>query len=182
MQSIDLVFVNQLNSYASTSIIFRYTTIFFAEYSQYVLALIVLYLALSSQKWLKVSIIAVLSAVVARLGIKQLVLLFIHRARPFVSHPEIHPLINSPISENLQSFPSGHAIFFFALAMVIYFNNKKWGIFFFVSAILMGIARIAVGVHYPTDILGGAVLGIICGWLTYKYISSLLGIKNTLEN
>ena len=170
MQSIDLVFVNQLNSYASNFTIFRYTTIFFAEYLQYVLALLILYLALSSQKWLKVSIIAVISAVVARWGVKQLLLLFIHRARPFVSHPEIHPLISSPISENLQSFPSGHAIFFFALATVIYSNDKRWGIFFFVSAILMGISRVAVGVHYPTDILGGAILGVLTG-LTLLFIS-----------
>ena len=170
MQSIDLEFVNQLNSYASSSTIFKYTTIFFADYSQYTLALLVVYLAFSSQKWLKVSIIAVLSAVVARWGVKQLLLLFIHRARPFVINQNIHPLISSPVSENYQSFPSGHAVFFFALATVIYSNDKRWGIFFLVSAMLMGIARVAVGVHYPTDILGGVILGIFTG-ITFLLIS-----------
>ena len=161
MQSIDLEFVNQLNSYASSSTIFKYTTIFFADYSQYTLALLVVYLAFSSQKWLKVSIIAVISAVVARWGVKQLLLLFIHRARPFVINQNIHPLISSPVSENYQSFPSGHAVFFFALATVIYSNDKRWGIFFLVSAMLMGIARVAVGVHYPIDIIGGILLGVV---------------------
>ena len=170
MQSIDLEFVNQLNSYASSSTIFKYTTIFFADYSQYTLALLVVYLAFSSQKWLKVSIIAVISAVVARWGVKQLLLLFIHRARPFVINQNIHPLISSPVSENYQSFPSGHAVFFFALATVIYSNDKRWGIFFLVSAMLMGIARVAVGVHYPTDILGGVILGIFTG-ITFLLIS-----------
>ena len=173
MQSLDLTLINQLNSYASNSTIFSYTSIFFSEYSQYVLALLVLCLALSSSKWLKVSLLAVLSAVIARWGVKELLLLFIHRARPFVTFPNIHSTIDSPISENFQSFPSGHAIFFFALATVIYSHNKKWGIFFFTSAILMGIARVAVGVHYPTDILGGGILGIITSMFLLLLVKKL---------
>lgn len=174
MQSIDLVLVSQLNGYANSFNFFRYIAIFFAEYSQYVLALLVLSLALSSQKWLKTIILAVVSAIVARWGVKELLLLFIHRARPFVEHTDIRSLIDSPASENLQSFPSGHAIFFFALATVIYSNDKKWGIFFFISALLMGISRVVVGVHYPTDILGGAILGVTTGVCTLFLVKQLV--------
>ncbi|MBU6414904.1 phosphatase PAP2 family protein, partial [Patescibacteria group bacterium] len=43
--------------------------------------------------------------------------------------------------------------------------NKKWGIWFFAAAILMDVSRIVAGVHFPSDILGGAMLGIAVGYL-----------------
>jgi undecaprenyl-diphosphatase len=74
------------------------------------------------------------------------------------------------IAENadFKSFPSGHAAIFFAIATAVYLYNKKLGIWFFVVAILMGMARIFVGVHWPSDILGGAVIGIISGIIVGK--------------
>jgi len=85
----------------------------------------------------------------------------------------VHKLISVSRAENFQSFPSGHAIFFFALSAVAYSFNKKLGIFFLICSIIMGIARIFVGVHWPSDILGGAVLGIMVG-----AVISRLYIKN----
>jgi undecaprenyl-diphosphatase len=60
--------------------------------------------------------------------------------------------------------------------MAVYFYNKKISIWFFVAAFLIGLARVFTGVHYPLDILGGAVIGIFVGWLTlviYKKIEIL---------
>jgi undecaprenyl-diphosphatase len=51
------------------------------------------------------------------------------------------------------------------MATAIYLCNKKWGIWFVIAAILMNISRIVAGVHYPSDILGGAVVGIMVGYL-----------------
>ena len=62
-------------------------------------------------------------------------------------------------AETGYAFPSGHATFFAALAMYIFFLNKKAGYVFMISALLVGLARIAAGVHFPVDILGGFVLG-----------------------
>jgi undecaprenyl-diphosphatase len=59
------------------------------------------------------------------------------------------------------SFPSGHIAFLFALAIAVYFFNKKWGLVFFILSLLVGLARIFVGIHYPLDILGGIVIGIV---------------------
>jgi len=52
-------------------------------------------------------------------------------------------------------------VFFFTLAMVVFYRNRKWGTWFFIWALINGIARIYVGVHWPLDILGGALIGIL---------------------
>jgi undecaprenyl-diphosphatase len=91
------------------------------------------------------------------------------RPRPFVALPDIHPLIATLPSENLQSFPSGHALFFFAIATVLFCFNKRVGVLAFIAAAVMAIARVYVGVHWPSDILGGAVIGMLTGWLAYAW-------------
>ena len=73
------------------------------------------------------------------------------------------------VAENHCSFPSGHAAFFFALAMAVYFYNKKWGTWFFATAILITVARVIAGVHYPPDILGGAVIGIMVAYIVFYF-------------
>jgi undecaprenyl-diphosphatase len=170
MQSLDLALVNQLNNYANGSSMSGYTAIFFADYFQYVLGCILIGLFFSSRAWLKTVILAMISASVARLGVKTIILFFIQRARPFTATQDIHVLINTSFSEQYQSFPSGHALIFFAIAFTAYLHDKKWGLFFLVSAILMGIARVAVGVHYPSDIVAGAIIGILSATATV-YIS-----------
>ena len=57
--------------------------------------------------------------------------------------------------------------------MAIYFYNKKWGIVFFVAAILMALARIVAGVHYPLDILGGAAVGILSAYAVFYFAKKI---------
>jgi undecaprenyl-diphosphatase len=61
------------------------------------------------------------------------------------------------------SFPSTHAVNNFAGALVIafFFPRVKW--WFFGFAALIAFSRIYVGVHYPSDVIGGAILGLLCG-------------------
>jgi|SRR3989344_7594242 len=98
------------------------------------------------------------SAIIARFGFVSLMRYFFYSPRPFLVLDNINQLMNH---ESESSFPSGHAAFYFALMMGICFYNKKAGWIYFVLAGLMGFARVFVGVHWPLDILAGAVLGII---------------------
>ena len=58
-----------------------------------------------------------------------------------------------------SSFPSGHATFFMGLAVALFFIDKKIGYLFMFFALIIGLARIIAGAHFPVDILGGFILG-----------------------
>ena len=67
-----------------------------------------------------------------------------------------------------NSFPSGHTAFFSALAVSLTFFHKKLGALYLVGALLIGLARIAGGVHFPIDILAGYALGGVVAWAVFK--------------
>lgn len=156
------------NNFAGKSRIFDTITIFLASYFQLFLIagfLLVLYFSIySKREKLYLFWTTALSIVVARGVITEIIRFFYHRPRPFLAH-QLHQLISKNVST--WSFPSGHSAFFFAAATAIYLQNKKWGVWFFISAILMNISRIIAGVHYPSDILGGMVMGIAVGYSVF---------------
>jgi len=60
-----------------------------------------------------------------------------------------------------RSFPSSHAVNNFAVATLFVMYYRRWGWAFFTWASLVALSRVAIGVHYPSDILGGALIGVI---------------------
>ncbi len=110
-------------------------------------------------------LIPLASSIIARLGATEIIRFFYHRPRPFFVQ-DIAPLIE----KNSYSFPSGHAAFIFAFAAAVFMHNRKWGAIFFAGGIITGIARIIAGIHYPSDILGGAAIGLIIGFAVHKFL------------
>lgn len=105
--------------------------------------------------------IVILAPVIARLGVVEIIRFLYHRPRPYVTHA-VHQLV----SDTAWSFPSGHATFFFALATMVYLRNAKLGWLLFFAALIISLGRVAAGIHYPSDILGGAIVGIGIAILT----------------
>jgi undecaprenyl-diphosphatase len=68
--------------------------------------------------------------------------------------------------EGAGSFPSDHAVLFFALATGIFFASRRagWLVFIYVSVVIC-LPRLYLGLHYPTDILAGAAIGVLLAWL-----------------
>lgn len=78
--------------------------------------------------------------------------------RPFVINESINPLF---ILGGNDSFPSGHATFFAALATFVYFRYRPFFWVFCISAILISLSRVISGVHHMEDVLFGLILGSI---------------------
>jgi undecaprenyl-diphosphatase len=139
--------------------------VFFAKYLAYLMLFVLLVMVVGNfKKYSKTALLALTAGIFSEVFV-QLIRLIWHRPRPFVGH-KVNLLLHHSLS---GSFPSGHAAFFFALSAVIYFYNKGLGYLFFILSALMGIARVFTGVHWLSDILGGAALGIASGFVCYKY-------------
>ncbi len=98
-------------------------------------------------------------------GITAILKRVIHHARPFEGKDGITPLFQHSGGD---SFPSGHATAFAAIATIIYFHNKTAGIFFWIAAILISVSRVVAGVHYPIDIAAGICIGAGVGVIMNK--------------
>ena len=66
------------------------------------------------------------------------------------------------VQDGWSSFPSDHAVFYCALAVAILFCSRAIGLFLFAHALLVAcLPRIYLGLHYPSDIVGGAIVGVV---------------------
>lgn len=90
--------------------------------------------------------------------------------RPFALIRDVVPLI----PESGFAFPSGHAAFFGAIALIVYKFDKKFGIAFIIAALLIGIARVVAGVHFPIDIVAGYILAAVVAHFADKHITRKL--------
>lgn len=98
------------------------------------------------------------------------------RVRPFNADPTLDNLVH----EDSWSFPSGHTSASFAAALSLICYHKKEGIAAVVLATLIGLSRIYICVHYPTDVLGGVVVGALSAFLSVlviKFVSEKMGAK-----
>ncbi len=84
--------------------------------------------------------------------------------------PEGHPVRTIFPAETKYSFPSEHATIFAALGIAGYFVNHIFGIILLFIAILIGIGRAGVGVHYKRDIVAGWALGVIIALVFIHFI------------
>lgn len=94
--------------------------------------------------------------------------------RPFVAMTEVVPLFPQDPD---GAFPSGHATFFSALAMMMWFYHKSIAVGLVVIAIVIGFGRVISGVHFPIDILGGYILGTLISIISYFVINWFLKKK-----
>lgn len=163
----------KLNSFAHKSKFGDFLIMFFGSYIAYPLAvafpLYLFFLETGAKEVMILSASALSAGLIARFAFGSVIRFFHPVPRPFVNH-RLQPLTNlkSP------SFPSGHALFFFALSAFVFFFNPFFGIISFVATIAIATARVMAGVHYPSDMLAGCLLGIVSAYLSYAYVLPLL--------
>ncbi len=98
---------------------------------------------------------------------------FFMRLRPS-QEPTLQGLVHivNDYKGGLYGFASSHAANTFATALFVWLlfrKTYKWMVFIFVWAVLMTYTRIYLGVHYPGDILVGAIVGLLCGWAGFEF-------------
>lgn len=120
-----------------------------------------------SKKYRKIGFIALLALILSTILGEGILKHLVKRIRPSANIPAGNLLIAKPLS---YSFPSGHATSSFSVAGVLAKYFKKYAIEFFSLASLISFSRLYLYVHYPTDVLAGIVLGLICsGIIIYVF-------------
>lgn len=114
---------------------------------------------------------ALLSLVFGALITNLLLKNMVARIRPYDLYESVHPLIAHPRD---WSFPSGHTCASFASALIyLRMLPKKYGVPLLVLAGLIACSRLYLGVHYPTDVLGGILAAVLASWMacrTMEYV------------
>lgn len=100
--------------------------------------------------------VAAAFATALALAVAHFVSTAVDRARPFVDHPHVHLLISHGKD---AGFPSDHATGSFAIGVALLLRHRPAGIVALVLGVAIAVARVVVGAHYPTDVLGGAAIG-----------------------
>lgn len=128
--------------------------------------------------WIAMAAALMFSRKTRRCGILMLVSMFlcllfgngllknlIARERPCWIDPSVPLLIANPWD---YSFPSGHTMHAFTAAVVIFLHNRRAGLLVIAMAAVMAFSRMYLFVHFPTDILGGAIVGILAAMLVCR--------------
>lgn len=173
-----------LNSFAGKNEFFDGVVIFSAEWLPWILVFgLVVFLFVHSHKrvmslsdifssWklrIKELAMIIFSAFFA-LVLAEAVKYFYASPRPFEVLSNINLLFSHGGGD---SFPSGHATFFAALAAAVFSYHKKLGIMYIIGAVIIGFGRIIAGIHFPIDILAGFILGGAIGLSSYALLKRM---------
>lgn len=168
----DSFLLEKLNNFVGRYYFLDFFVILFAGYVGYVLVAAVLLVWFLKKDTVvrRLMLSAMISAVISRFVFAELIRFLYDRPRPF----EVLDIIQLVRHSSGHSFPSGHAAFFFALSVGVWFYNKKAGLTFLITSTLIGLARVYSGIHWPSDILAGALTGIITAFLSRNFLQNRL--------
>ncbi|PEA55622.1 undecaprenyl-diphosphatase [Bacillus pseudomycoides] len=151
--------------------------VFLAEYMVYILGLIIIvYWFTGSRKGRMMVIQAMIAFVIAEV-IGKIAGKFYFNYQPFAVFPDVNKLVDHAVD---NSFPSDHTILFFSICFSLCLVRKKTGWLWLILAFCVAISRIWVGVHYPFDVVIGALIGCISALFAYGFVPRLSFIKQWL--
>ena len=132
-----------------------------------------------SSKSIRKQFIVLASVLILVAIISQALKILVYRTRPFTTYPFVEKLSDGGGS----SFPSGHTLEAFAMAasLSLLFSKKKLIIPVYVWAMLVAYSRLALGVHYPSDVLAGIFIGTLIGWIV-PWMFSRYNSKGKINN
>ena len=166
MASPDVALLSWLNGFAGHAPWLDAVMIACTTYSPMIVALVLVGCWVCWRPaWQRAAVVATCAALLA-LGVGQLIGLALPRARPFTVLPVTLLMAHAPD----PSFPSDHATLAFAVTAVLVTVSRTLGAWLAVLSVLVMVSRVYLGVHYPTDVLGGAALGVLGAWVTLRLV------------
>jgi undecaprenyl-diphosphatase len=153
----DTTLFRAINDLAGTSIVLDAIGIFAASWLLWVELVVIAEFWFLRQRERFITALCAIAASAGAWLVNQGIGSVYFRPRPFVVLAEMHKLISKSVDE--KSFPSDHATIAFALAVSVLLVNPRWGTVLMVIAFVIALGRVYVGVHYPADVLGGAIVG-----------------------
>jgi undecaprenyl-diphosphatase len=159
----DLDVYRALNGFAAGHDGFEDPLRFMALNAQVLFIALLAALYLARGKWRSVNgrhgVVAAGFSALLGLAVAHLIADLWARPPPYAAHPgDAHLFV--PASHD-PSFPSDHTTAAFAIAVAILLRHRKAGVVALALAVLVALARVVVGVHYPSDVLGGAAIGTL---------------------
>lgn len=143
-----------------------FTVMFFATFLIWILyaGLVILWFVDGRIK--KEQVIHALLASFVAWSIAMIIKYYFPTIRPFIRNGGGVDVLFAPTD---AAFPSGHTTLAFGVAVTIFMHDRKIGWFFLIGALVIGIARVLANVHYPVDILGGALIGTLVAVVVEKF-------------
>jgi undecaprenyl-diphosphatase len=161
------------------------TFLFLAEYMVVVLALAtLLYWFTRTERNRMMTVSAVFAFVIAE-SLGKVAGRLHSNNQPFVELSNVNQLIDKAVN---NSFPSDHTILFFSFCITFWLFRRQWSCLWGLLALLVGISRIWVGVHYPADVVAGAAIASLTACLAYRvvprlsFVGKLLKLYDRVEN
>ena len=159
-------FIFQVVSSCHCPLLDRFFT-FFSEIGNFgIIWIILIICVLCSRRYRYYGVTAILALIISMILVHLILKPVIDRPRPFEFYEGLQLLIPPPVG---ASFPSGHAASSFAVAACLFAANRKVGIHTIILAALISISRIYLFVHFPSDVLVGAILGCMSALLALLF-------------
>ena len=164
LNSLDITLFRFLNGSLSNSV-FDFLMPLITDLNKYRIVLvfvgvILLWMLIRGKRHVRIAaVLLIITIVVSDQLSSSVIKYWLERPRPCHTLQHVHLLVGCGSG---LSFPSSHAVNNFAGALILafFFPRAKWCFFGF--AALVAFSRVYVGVHYPSDIIGGAVIGLLC--------------------
>lgn len=128
----------------------------------------------------KAAIVLIIGSALFAGAITTIIKVIVHRPRPFVDPAILEDSVSlsEAVFHNfLQSFPSGHTATAFALAMALSLSYRQGRPIFFLFAFLVGLQRIISQNHFPSDVIAGAVIGVVSArtvlWVVHRQATAM---------
>lgn len=151
--------------------------IFIAKYTVLILAVVFLAYGLSGQRDKRIMLISSILAFFLASMMGRLLGLLHYNEQPFHVLEGVSQLVEHAID---NSFPSDHTMLFFSVAVSFFLYKAAWRYAWLMLAVLVGLSRIVVGVHYPFDVFVGASLGFVAALLCHAWVPRSKAIEQFL--